>query len=266
MLKTTSGIYAIVNTVTGKLYIGSSKNIENRLAFHKKALSRGNHPNRHLQNSVNKHGISSFLFYVVYEVNCSAKDLLKYENLLILSENPRNLYNMVCPLQFHSENLNYQDFQERKVRKWKETVAQNGGLPGWTDLRKKEHSEKVSGEKNGFYGKSHDDAARETISEKAKQRWSNPEERLRQSDRRKKYFEDPEARRKVGESSKGRKQPLHQNEKKSQMYLGSGNPNAQPVHFDGVVYGSLKEASEALGMSKYKLKKLLKPNDYLERE
>lgn len=266
MLKITSGIYAIINLRTGFLYIGSSENIDKRLSEHKKALIRGKHVNRHLQSSVNKHGIAVFEFKVVYEVNCDRNTLLQYEKLFTLSEDPRKLYNIVCPVQFFSESSNYKEFQERRVKSWKETVLRNGGLPPHSEERKKNQSMAVSGEKNGFFGKHHEPETIQQLKTKAEERWKNPEERKLQSERLKKYFENPEARARVGRKSKGRKQPKEQNLRKSEMYSSSGNPNAQPFILNGVHYGSFKEAELTLGISKYKIKKLLKPNDYLERE
>lgn len=59
------GIYAIFNTVSGKLYIGQANNkvgLNHRLARHQRELERNKHPNPHLQNSWNKRGESTFAF------------------------------------------------------------------------------------------------------------------------------------------------------------------------------------------------------------
>lgn len=266
MLKVTSGIYAITNTLTGSLYIGSSKNIEKRLGIHKVSLSKGTHVNRYLQNSVNKHGLDAFEFSVIYGVVCNSNTLLQYEKLFMLSEDPKKLYNIMCPLAFYSQSSNYQEFNERRTKSWLETVKKNGGLPKWSEDRKKHQSKAVSGDKNGFYGKKHKPETLGILRQKATERWQNPENRLKMSEIRKLYYGNPEARARVGEKSKGRKQPIEQNLKKSKMYSGGGNPNAKPILIDGTRYGSIKEACQALGLSKYKIKKLLKPNDYLERE
>lgn len=58
--KPNMGIYAIINSNTGKMYIGSSINIKNRLYDHKHNLELCVHPNRYLQNTYNKHGEHSF--------------------------------------------------------------------------------------------------------------------------------------------------------------------------------------------------------------
>jgi predicted GIY-YIG superfamily endonuclease len=49
-----SGIYKIVNTKTGKIYIGSAQNIKCRFGNHLSELRRGVHHSIHLQNSYNK--------------------------------------------------------------------------------------------------------------------------------------------------------------------------------------------------------------------
>lgn len=61
----TSGVYCIKNTVTGKRYIGSSKDIRYRLRKHRAVLRRGDHHSDHLQRSWNKHGPKAFEFRII---------------------------------------------------------------------------------------------------------------------------------------------------------------------------------------------------------
>lgn len=56
------GIYEILNTVNGKRYIGSSKELNIREQWHFSALRGNRHPNKYLQNAVNKYGIENFEF------------------------------------------------------------------------------------------------------------------------------------------------------------------------------------------------------------
>ena len=59
------GIYCIFNIVNGKRYIGSSKNLYDRLRTHLSLLRNNRSHNKHLQNSWNKHGENNFIFLVL---------------------------------------------------------------------------------------------------------------------------------------------------------------------------------------------------------
>lgn len=78
----TSGIYKIANSKSGKFYVGSSINIEQRFYSHKSQLRRGVHYNQHLQSAWNKDGEESFLFSVLLEVD--TEHLLSKEEEVIL--------------------------------------------------------------------------------------------------------------------------------------------------------------------------------------
>jgi group I intron endonuclease len=60
-----SGIYAIVNNVNGKRYIGSAVDISHRWDQHVSDLRKGKHKNKHLQSAWNKYGEGSFNFKVI---------------------------------------------------------------------------------------------------------------------------------------------------------------------------------------------------------
>ncbi len=74
----TMGIYKIENKVNGKIYIGSSKNIENRWKKHKYDLRSNNHHSEHMQNAWNKYGKENFIFKIIEEI--------RDENILIERE------------------------------------------------------------------------------------------------------------------------------------------------------------------------------------
>ncbi len=60
-----SGVYKITNTESGKFYIGSSKDVDNRKSEHWNALRRGDHINPILQHSWSYHGEDTFTFSVI---------------------------------------------------------------------------------------------------------------------------------------------------------------------------------------------------------
>ena len=68
-LKNKSGIYCILNIQNNKKYIGSSKNIWQRLQKHFSLLRKRKHENIILQNSFNKNGEESFICFCLREHN-----------------------------------------------------------------------------------------------------------------------------------------------------------------------------------------------------
>lgn len=77
-----SGVYKIENRTNLKKYIGSTTNsFYYRLRRHKAQLKRGDHHNRHLQNSFKKYGMENFEFCPLLE--CEEKNATFYEQKLI---------------------------------------------------------------------------------------------------------------------------------------------------------------------------------------
>lgn len=58
-------IYKITNSITNKLYIGSTNDFDRRKKEHLKKLRKNKHANSHLQNSFNKHSEKSFCFEII---------------------------------------------------------------------------------------------------------------------------------------------------------------------------------------------------------
>ena len=84
-----SGIYEIVNTITGKRYVGSAVNIRVRRNQHFRRLRKGDHHSTHLQSAWNKYGEAAFQFRLLLE--CSKDDLLIEEQKQI---DRKSEYNM----------------------------------------------------------------------------------------------------------------------------------------------------------------------------
>ena len=62
------GVYKITNTVTNDCYIGSSKNIKQRLACHKCQSIWKRFPNNPLYQDMQKYGLYNFEFEIIAEV------------------------------------------------------------------------------------------------------------------------------------------------------------------------------------------------------
>ena len=63
-----SGVYKIINTVTGDFYIGSSKDVKRRWAAHKCQSTWNDNPNSPMYQDMRKYGADKFDFQVIAEV------------------------------------------------------------------------------------------------------------------------------------------------------------------------------------------------------
>lgn len=77
----TCGVYEIRNTVSARIYIGSSVSIERRWALHRHELRAGTHHSSILQRSWDKHGEGVFSFNVL--IILPQHSLIEYEQELI---------------------------------------------------------------------------------------------------------------------------------------------------------------------------------------
>lgn len=77
MTRRRSGVYEILNTVTGKRYVGSAVDIRHRWGTHRSWLRTGRHVARHLLAAWNKYGSAAFAFRVL--LWCAPEQLLFYE-------------------------------------------------------------------------------------------------------------------------------------------------------------------------------------------
>lgn len=75
------GIYKIENITNGKMYIGSSQDIDGRWKVHRRMLNKNNHHSPHLQAAWNKYGCENFTFSVIEE--CAQEVLLDREQYYI---------------------------------------------------------------------------------------------------------------------------------------------------------------------------------------
>ena len=93
------GIYQIVNLDNHKVYIGSSKNIEQRFITHRKHLEEFKHSNNYLQQEYDKFGADRFRFEVIEYVE-NEEDLLQREQYWIdeLDVCNENKGYKICPI------------------------------------------------------------------------------------------------------------------------------------------------------------------------
>lgn len=107
-----SGVYQIVNTITGKVYIGSAINFAARWRQHLSLLRRGLHHSCKLQRSWIKHGEASFRFEVIELV--AADDLLAREQAWMDLSRP--FYN-IAPMAGRQTGVKLSADTRRKMSK-----------------------------------------------------------------------------------------------------------------------------------------------------
>ena len=114
-----SGIYCIQNHVTGKCYIGKSKQLANRIQIHSKYENRSN---RHLQEDIKKYGIGLFSYSIL---EASFPDQLTFlEQKWIEEYQSRgiDLYNKTRSTEvIHTINMNTRAW--RRLKKLRLSIA-----------------------------------------------------------------------------------------------------------------------------------------------
>lgn len=93
-LPRTAGIYEIVNTSRGKIYIGSAIDLQKRLHGHIEALRADQHPNQKLQRAWTKYGEAAFEVRVLEHVADVAILLEREQFWLDVTQSVKNGYNI----------------------------------------------------------------------------------------------------------------------------------------------------------------------------
>lgn len=143
-----SGIYAWINEIDGKMYIGQTTNLYKRVYCEMNNL-RNNKPQNliKLERAVKKYGIENFR--VIQLLECPREYLNKIEKLLIeYYDTKKNGYNCT----YGGEGTFGHIVTEEQRKKQKENMRAY-----WTNDRKKQHAEKM---KMWFYSKPKDDQNR----------------------------------------------------------------------------------------------------------
>lgn len=211
------GIYKIENKDTGKVYIGSATNIESRWYQHKRLLNNNKHHSIKLQNSVNKHGIESFIFEIIEE--CEKNILIEREQYWIDVLNSYNEgYNSRpvadSPLgtecsnetkkkisEFHKKRIRKPHTEETKKKLSEYFIGKVGPNKGkkMSEETKKKISDSKKGKTSNRKGSSHTEESKRKMSEIRKGTKWNPN-----------YVMSEETKKKISETMKrkGIKSPI----------------------------------------------------------
>ena len=97
-----SEVYKITNTITGDFYIGSSKNVKQRLAVHKCQSTWKNYPNNPMYLDMQKYGVDNFDFQILEEVEVDK-----------LKETEQQFIEKLKPI-YNNRNANGMNVERRK--------------------------------------------------------------------------------------------------------------------------------------------------------
>lgn len=141
-----SGVYQILNVVTGRIYVGSAVSLVNRWSQHRKDLERSKHYNVHMQKSYNKHGVDAFEYFVIE--HCLLHELIEKEQFwmdaLHATKRGRG-YNM-CP-----RAGNCLGFKHSKETRHKMSAAATGTRnPNYGRVYSAEHKQRLSDAHKGI--------------------------------------------------------------------------------------------------------------------
>lgn len=133
--KIQSGIYSIIHVLSGKRYIGSSRNIYNRLLSHRKELRKNIHPNDYLQKAWNRYGELSFKFEIIEDDICISS-LVEKESEYIIKF---GIGDLVTGKLFRAKGYNFcwpgkEGFKDAIIRKRIKMEKKNIRHKAWDDI------------------------------------------------------------------------------------------------------------------------------------
>lgn len=193
------GIYEIKNKLTGKVYIGSSKQIEKRWEQHVQALEKGSHHSVLLQRAWTKYGKDCFEFTIKEE--CTKEQLLEREQHYLdqqpqynigaqasggdnLSNHPNREEIIERRVQTNRDSLKKLSKEDRKRIYGKEKESNSNWKGGKTFCKCGTRINSTAGscircvnrtgEGNPFYNKKHTEETKQTLRQHAANRTTKP--------------------------------------------------------------------------------------------
>ena len=128
MAEIISGIYRIINTITGDFYIGSSKNVKNRWAVHKCQSTWNKHPNNSMYLDMRKYGVDNFEFQVIEVVESDS-----------LKETEQQFIELLKPT-YNSNNAKGLDIE--RLKKYKKEYRKSDKCKEYEKSDKRKESKK----------------------------------------------------------------------------------------------------------------------------
>ena len=157
----TSGVYEIINTITGDFYIGSSVDLKRREREHFRESAWKHNQNKPLYKYMQQYGKENFLFKTIWL--CVPEELKKYEQIAIDKYNPK--YNVCAAYtgmskeeydkQYRKENADSIKQQRKQYRK-----EHADSIKQYNKQYNKEHSDSIK-QYNKQYNKEHSDSIKQ---------------------------------------------------------------------------------------------------------
>ena len=164
-----SGIYFITNKLNNHTYVGSSKNVNERLVCHRRKLKINKHVNPHLQYAWNKYGEDNFRFEVAEEVPVEELLIVEQYYLDLARITPWFYYNVnyksECPPNTKGQryNVGNKHSNETKLKISQALLGRRYTAETITNMSKAK-----LGNKNPFFEKHHTKETRKKISKAMK--------------------------------------------------------------------------------------------------
>ena len=118
----TSGVYQVVNTITGDFYIGSSVDLDRREKEHFNENYWKQNQNKPLYKYMQQYGKDNFLFKPIWL--CDPKELKKYEQIAIDKYNPKyNVFSAYTGMSKEEDDKQYRKEHADSIKQYRKEHA-----------------------------------------------------------------------------------------------------------------------------------------------
>lgn len=239
-----SGIYKILNNITNKCYVGSTKNFDIRWNQHLKNLKNGRHSSIKLQRSFDKYGENAFSFHIIEYVEYEKNLIIDKENYWIHNLNSKsNGYN-IADASFGDVLTNHPN-RDEIIKKISATVNEN-----ISNMTEEERRIKwgLYGTDNGMFGKTHSDDIKEQMSRNMVGNNRRTGKKLTDENTRSRLSEIASNRTGEANGMFGKSHSKESIEKIRAGNKGKVPKNILEYYIDGKIYKGLPEASKHTGI------------------
>ena len=152
-----SGVYQIINTITGDCYIGSSIDLKKREKEHFSESVWKYNQNKPLYKDMQQYGKDNFLFKPIQL--CNPKELKKYEQIAIKKYNPKyNIRDAYTGMSKEEYNKQYRKEHADSIKQYNKEHADS--IKQYKKQYNKEHADSIK-QQQKQYRKEHADSIKQ---------------------------------------------------------------------------------------------------------